>query len=221
MEGKTITTENANHISKCLYFGIKRTFDICCALVGCIPLIPILLIVKIWYMATGDFSSMFYTQKRIGKNGKFIYMLKIRTMIPNADKEPLQKLLEDPKYKAEWDLNQKFENDPRITPAGKILRKTSLDELPQMLNVLKGDMSLIGPRPLIEGELDSHNGDHKLYESIKPGITGWWACNGRSATTYEERLELEYYYVKHCSIALDIKCFFKTIGVVVLKKGVK
>lgn len=222
MEEKT--TEKINdsiHIDRLLYFGIKRIFDICCGLLGCIPLLPIMLIVKIWYMITGDFHSIFYTQARIGKNGKYIYMLKFRTMIPNADKEPLERLLKDPKYKKEWDLNQKFENDPRITAAGKILRKTSLDELPQLINVLKGDMSLIGPRPLIDGELDNHNGNHELYESIRPGITGWWACNGRSALTYEERLELEYYYVKNCSIALDIKCIFKTIAVVISKKGVK
>lgn len=222
MEEKTTDKINDSiHIDRLLYFGIKRAFDIFCGLLGCIPLLPIILIVKIWYMITGDFHSIFYTQARIGKNGKNIYMLKFRTMIPNADKEPLERLLKDPKYKKEWDLNQKFENDPRITAAGKILRKTSLDELPQLINVLKGDMSLIGPRPLIDGELDNHNGNHELYESIRPGITGWWACNGRSAITYEERLALEYYYVKNCSIALDIKCIFKTIAVVISKKGVK
>ena len=104
---------------------------------------------------------------------------------------------------------------------GKILRKTSLDEVPQFINVLKGDLSLIGPRPLIEGELDAHNGNHEIYEAVKPGITGWWAANGRSATTYEKRLELEYYYVKHCSILLDIKCVFRTIKAVVFKTGAK
>lgn len=220
-EKATAKTNDNIHIDKLLYFGIKRAFDICCGLLGCIPLLPIMLIVKICYMITGDFHSIFYTQARIGKNGNKIYMLKFRTMIPNADKEPLETLLKDPKYKKEWDLNQKFENDPRITTAGKILRKTSLDELPQLINVLKGDMSLIGPRPLIDGELDNHNGNHELYESIRPGITGWWACNGRSAITYDERLELEYYYIKNCSIALDIKCIFKTIAIVISKKGVK
>ena len=116
---------------------------------------------------------------------------------------------------------QKFENDPRITKIGNILRKTSLDEVPQFINILKGDMTMIGPRPLVPGELDSHNGNHEIYESVRPGITGWWACNGRSATTYEERLDLEYYYVKNRSLWLDIKCVFKTISAVICKKGAK
>ena len=207
-------------INKRMYFIIKRLFDIFGSLLGCIFLIPITLIVKICTVITGDFHSIFYRQKRIGKNGKFIYIYKFRSMVPNAD-EVLKKLLKKPKYKKEWEENQKFENDPRITKIGNILRKTSIDELPQLLNVLKGDMSLIGPRPLVEGELDAHNGNHEIYESVRPGITGWWGCNGRSATTYDERLELEYYYCKNCSLKLDIKCFFKTIAVVLLKKGAK
>ena len=141
-------------------------------------------------------------------------------MVPNAD-EVLKELLKDPKYKEEWDLNQKFEHDPRITSMGNILRKTSLDELPQFINILIGDMSLIGPRPLVPGELDSHNGNHELYESVRPGISGWWAANGRSATTYERRLELEYYYVQHCSLILDIRCVFRTIKAVIFKTGAK
>ena len=141
-------------------------------------------------------------------------------MVPNAD-EVLKELLKDPKYKEEWDLNQKFEHDPRITSMGNILRKTSLDELPQFINILIGDMSLIGPRPLVPGELDSHNGNHELYESVRPGISGWWAANGRSATTYERRLELEYYYVQHCGLILDLRCVFRTIKAVIFKTGAK
>ena len=216
------TLENTNSFSirKTLYFIIKRLFDIICSLIGCVFLLPIALIVKISYLLSGDTKTIFYKQKRIGKNGKFIYIYKFRIMVVNHV-EVLKELLKDPKYKKEWDENQKFENDPRITKMGKILRKTSLDEVPQFINVLKGDLSLIGPRPLIEGELDAHNGNHEIYEAVKPGITGWWAANGRSATTYEKRLELEYYYVKHCSILLDIKCVFKTIKAVVFKTGAK
>lgn len=216
----TLESTNSFSIKRTLYFIIKRLFDIVCSLIGCIFLLPIALIVKISYLLSGDTKTIFYKQKRIGKNGKFIYIYKFRSMVVNAD-EVLKELLKDPKYKKEWDENQKFENDPRITKMGKILRKTSLDEVPQFINVLKGDLSLIGPRPLIEGELDAHNGNHEIYEAVKPGITGWWAANGRSATTYEKRLELEYYYVKHCSILLDIKCVFKTIKAVVFKTGAK
>lgn len=202
------------------YLFIKRLFDLICGLLGCLLLLPVALIVKISYILTGDYKSIFYTQKRIGKNGKVIGIYKFRSMVYNAD-EVLKEILIDPRYKKEWDLNQKLEHDPRITKVGKILRKTSLDELPQFINVLNNDMSLIGPRPLVVGELDAHNGDHQLYESVKPGITGWWACNGRSVTTYKKRLELEYYYIKNRSLLLDIKCIFKTISAVLFERGAK
>ena len=217
------STEYLTHdifIKKYLYFGVKRLFDILIALIGCLFLLPIILIVKISYLLHKDFDSIFFRQKRIGKNGKEFNLYKFRSMVPNAD-EVLKELLKDPKYKEEWDLNQKFEHDPRITSMGNILRKTSLDELPQFINILIGDMSLIGPRPLVPGELDSHNGNHELYESVRPGISGWWAANGRSATTYERRLELEYYYVQHCSLILDIRCVFRTIKAVIFKTGAK
>lgn len=217
------STEYLTHdisIKKYLYFGVKRLFDILIALIGCFFLLPVILIVKISYLLHKDFDSIFFRQKRIGKNGKEFNLYKFRSMVPNAD-EVLKELLKDPKYKEEWDLNQKFEHDPRITSMGNILRKTSLDELPQFINILIGDMSLIGPRPLVPGELDSHNGNHELYESVRPGISGWWAANGRSATTYERRLELEYYYVQHCSLILDIRCVFRTIKAVIFKTGAK
>ena len=216
----TLESTNSFSIRKTLYFIIKRLFDIFCSLIGCIFLLPIALIVKISYLLSGDTKTIFYKQKRIGKNGNFIYIYKFRSMVSNAD-EVLKELLKDPKYKKEWDLNQKFENDPRITKVGKVLRKTSLDELPQFINVLKGDMSMIGPRPLVEGELDAHNGNHELYECVRPGISGWWAANGRSNTTYEKRLELEYYYCKNCNLMLDIKCVFLTIKAVLFKNGAK
>lgn len=217
------STEYLTHdisIKKYLYFGVKRLFDILIALIGCLFLLPIILIVKISYLLHKDFDSIFFRQKRIGKNGKEFNLYKFRSMVPNAD-EVLKELLKDPKYKEEWDLNQKFEHDPRITSMGNILRKTSLDELPQFINILIGDMSLIGPRPLVPGELDSHNGNHELYKSVRPGISGWWAANGRSATTYERRLELEYYYVQHCGLILDIRCVFRTIKAVIYKTGAK
>ena len=203
------------------YHFIKRTFDIICGLIGVICLIPLIILVKLISICSGDFKTIFYTQKRIGKNGKEFKLYKFRSMVPNAEEILKQTLKTDKVRAAEWKKYQKFENDPRITKIGNILRKTSLDEVPQFINILKGDMSMIGPRPLVPGELDSHNGNHELYESVRPGITGWWACNGRSATTYEERLALEYYYVKNKSLWLDIKCVFKTISAVICKKGAK
>lgn len=208
----------ARAFKKALYLTIKRTFDLFCGLVGVVCIAPLAVIVKICTLLTGDTKSIFYTQKRIGLNGEIIHLYKFRSMVPNAG-EMLEELLKDEKYKKEWDANQKLENDPRITKIGNILRKTSLDEVPQFINVLKGDMSLIGPRPLVEGELDAHNGNHQLYESMRPGITGWWACNGRSATEYEDRLKLEYYYVKNASLKLDIMIIYKTIEAVIKRTG--
>ena len=204
-----------------VYLFIKRCFDIVCGLIGVVCLVPLIVIVKIVNICNKDFDSIFYFQKRIGKDGKEFKLYKFRSMVVNADEILEQTLKIDKKRAEEWKKYQKFENDPRITKIGNILRKTSLDEAPQFINILKGDMSMIGPRPLVPGELDSHNGNHEIYESVRPGITGWWACNGRSATTYEERLELEYYYVKNRSLWLDIKCVFKTISAVICKKGAK
>ena len=200
-----------------LYLALKRFVDFVCGLLGVIFLIPVTIIVKLVFLLTGDKAKIFYRQKRIGQNGREIRIWKFRSMVPNAD-EILQELLKNDNYKKEWEENQKFANDPRITKAGKFIRKTSIDELPQMINILKGDMSLVGPRPLVVGELEEHNG-LKLYQKVKPGITGWWACNGRSNIDYRERLELEYYYVKNCSLYLDVLCIFRTIIAVVKKDG--
>lgn len=208
------------HIKEVPYKAIKRIIDLCAGIVGMIFLIPILIVVKIVYLINGDKAPVLYKQKRVGKNGKIIKIWKIRSMVYNAD-EVLKELLKNEDYRYEWSKYQKFEKDPRITKIGKILRKTSLDELPQFINVFKGDMSLIGPRPLVDGELESHNGNHSIYERVRPGMSGWWACNGRSALTYDERLNLEYYYCLNCNLLLDIKCVIKTIGAVLFKEGAK
>ena len=208
-------------VRELVYLFVKRCFDIVCGLIGVVCLVPLIVIVKIVNICNKDFDSIFYFQKRIGKDGKEFKLYKFRSMVVNADEILEQTLKNDKKIAEEWKKYQKFENDPRITKIGNILRKTSLDEVPQFINILKGDMTMIGPRPLVPGELDSHNGNHEIYESVRPGITGWWACNGRSATTYEERLDLEYYYVKNKSLWLDIKCVFKTISAVICKKGAK
>jgi len=202
------------------YHFVKRSFDIIFSLFGLIFLLPIALVVKISYVLNKDFQSIFYKHTRIGKDGRKFGLYKFRSMVCNAD-EVLKELLKDPKYKEEWDRFQKLNDDPRITKLGKILRKTSLDELPQLLNILKGDMSFIGPRPLVEGELDSHDGNHGIYEKVRPGLTSWWACNGRSNLEYGERLQLEYYYVRNQGFIMDIKCIFKTIKVVLFGNGAK
>lgn len=203
-----------------LYSFIKRILDIILSLIALIFITPICLIIKAITLHFEDYESIFYTQERIGKNGKKFKIIKFRSMVVNADEE-LARMLEKEEHKNKWDEDQKIDNDPRITKVGKVLRRTSLDELPQFINVLKGDMSIIGPRPLVPGELGKHHGIHEIYESVKPGITGWWGCHGRSCTTYKARLELEYYYVEHFGLIIDIRCFFLTILSVICKKGAK
>ena len=200
-----------------IYLGIKRLIDMLLGIAGVILLVPVTVLVKAVYLLTGDRAPIFYSHIRVGQDGVPIRIWKYRTMVPDADKQ-LEILLQDENYRKEWEENQKFANDPRITKTGRVLRKTSLDELPQMINVLLGDMSLVGPRPLVKGELELHDG-LKLYQRVKPGITGWWGCNGRSNIEYRERLELEYYYVKHCSLYLDLLCIFRTMLAVVKKDG--
>ena len=177
-------------ITKYGYLFFKRLFDIIIGLIGLILLIPVTILLKIAYICTGDFHSIFYSQIRVGKNGHYFRLFKYRSMVVNADEILKQKLKEDKKFKKEWDKMQKVDDDPRITKVGKVIRKLSLDEIPQFINLLIGNMSLIGPRPLVPGELDKFKGNHDIYEAVKPGITGWWACNGRSATNYKKRLEL-------------------------------
>lgn len=202
-----------------MYKYIKRLFDIIIVLFSFVLFIPISILVKVSFLCLGDTGGIFFKQKRVGKNGRFFIIYKYRSMVHNAD-ELLEELLKDEKYKNAWTENQKIENDPRITPIGRFLRKSSLDELPQILNVLKGEMSIVGPRPLVEGELEAHGGS-KLYWQAKPGITGWWASHGRSDVDYDERLKMEYFYVRNMSFKLDMICIYKTIIAVIKHKGVE
>ena len=204
---------------KIIYKIIKRVFDIITSFLAIIILSPVFLLILILIKIDSK-GPVIYKHKRIGKNGKYIYLYKFRTMFVDADKR-LKKLLKNPKIKKEWEENFKLDNDPRITKIGNILRKTSLDELPQLFNILKGDMSLVGPRPVIDGEIEKYGDNKDKFLSVLPGLTGWWACNGRSDIDYEERKKLELYYVEHCSIFLDFKCILKTVIVVFKKSGAK
>lgn len=202
-----------------LYLPAKRAFDIALGILGCAVALPVAAIVKISHLATGDTNPIFYKQTRIGLRGKPFQLWKLRSMVWNAD-DVLATLLQDPQRYEEWRRNQKLDDDPRITPIGRILRQTSLDELPQFFNIVAGDMSIVGPRPLVPGELEEHGG-RPLYNKVKPGLTGWWACNGRSDIEYDERLDLEYYYVTNCSLYLDAICILRTILAVFKKVGAR
>ena len=215
----TQVNDLAGDIAKGLTLATKRLIDICGALVGIAILLPLTVVVAIINFANKENGPLFYSQKRIGKNGKYFKMYKFRSMVVGAD-EILKKLLdENEDLRKEFEETRKLQDDPRITKVGRFLRKTSLDEFPQFINVLKGEMSLVGPRAVIDGEIEKF-GEHKEEVlSVKPGITGYWAANGRSNTSYDERVEMETYYANNISILLDIQILLKTVISVIKKEG--
>ena len=217
LDSRTFDLSKRN--SKRIYLSIKRSFDVMASLFALIVLSPILLLIMA-LISLESKGNPIYKQKRIGKNGKYFYIYKFRTMYIDSQ-ERLKELLKDPKIKKEWDENFKLSNDPRVTKVGRILRKTSLDELPQLLNIFNGTMSIVGPRPIIDGEIEKYGLLKNKFLSVTPGLTGWWACNGRSQLDYNERIRLELYYVNHQSLKLDIKCLYKTAISVLKREGAK
>ena len=201
------------------YQIIKRLFDIIFGIIGCIILLPLLLIVKIAYLLNGDHESVFFIQKRIGLNGKEFDFYKFRSMIPNADEVLFKLLREDKEAAVEYKKYKKLKHDPRITGVGKFLRRTSLDELPQFINVLNGTMSLIGNRPYLPREKQDMGESFDEIVKTKPGITGYWQVSGKENSSFEKRLEMETEYSNNASIILDIKIFFKTFKAILIGHG--
>ncbi len=199
------------------YLAFKRVFDIIFSLLVFMVCIPIFLVITICIKIDNP-GPAFFRHKRVGKNGKFIYIYKFRTMVNDACN--LEKYF-TPEQMEEFEQNFKLDDDPRITKVGNFLRKTSLDELPQLFNIISGDMSLIGPRPVTESELEKFGDKLGIFLSVTPGLSGWWACHGRSSLSYAERVVLETYYAENCSLKLDIKCFLKTIICVLKGSGAK
>ena len=201
--------------TKINYISIKRAIDVIISIIGLIVLSPIFLILAI-IIKLDSKGPVFFAHTRYGKDGKKFKMYKFRTMYENA-----QDMINDftPEQMKEWKENFKLQDDPRITKVGKFLRKTSLDELPQIVNIIKGDLSIIGPRPVIEEELEKYGDNKDKFLSVTPGLTGYWQANGRSSTTYEQRMEMELYYTDNISPKLDVKIFFKTIESVIKKEG--
>ncbi|WP_163193791.1 sugar transferase [Clostridium thermarum] len=200
-----------------MYNLVKRVLDIIGGVVGLVLFSPLILIVAIIIKLDSKGPAIF-GHNRLGKNGKIIKVYKFRSMVHNAD-ELLKNLSE--KEKKEFEKNFKLENDPRITRVGGFLRKTSIDELPQFFNVLIGNMTLVGPRPIVEKELEKYGEYKDKLLSVKPGLTGNWQVSGRSDTTYEERVMLDMEYIDKRSIWNDIKIMIKTVYVVLAKKGAK
>ena len=203
--------------SKKVYIKIKRVIDVILASVALILLSPLFAIIAIAIKIDSK-GPVFFAHKRIGKNGKIIKLYKFRSMVINA--EELIKSF-TPEQMREYKENYKLTNDPRITKVGKFLRKTSLDELPQLINIINGDLSIIGPRPVVADELEKYGVNKDKFLSVTPGLTGYWAANGRSNTTYEQRMEMELYYIDNLSLKMDIKVFFKTILSVLKKEGAR
>jgi exopolysaccharide production protein ExoY len=195
--------------------GTKRTIDILLALFGIFLFAPLLIICFIAVIATSPGPALF-RHRRVGFNGKPFNCLKFRTMATDAP-ERLQQVLEsDPTAAAEWATNYKLRYDPRITIMGAILRKSSLDELPQLFNVLRGDMSIVGPRPITDDELARYSSSAGAYIACRPGITGLWQISGRSTTTYSKRVACDAYYAQNWSLSLDAKILVVTLPALLL-----
>lgn len=202
---------------KPVYEFFKRAFDIICSLFAMLLLSPVFLILCIAVKTTSK-GPVFFVHKRVGKNGKTIGIFKFRSMVTNAE-EMIKNFT--PEQKKEYEENFKLEDDPRVTKIGKFMRKTSLDELPQLLNIFKGDISIVGPRPIMEVETEIYGNYKNMLLSVKPGLTGFWAANGRSDTTYSRRRAMEIYYVKNRSALFDLKIIAKTIVSVFKGEGAK
>ncbi len=198
-----------------LYEISKRIFDIISSSIVLILALPIILIISL--MIKGESKGpIIFSHTRIGRYGKPIKVYKFRTMFSNSE-EIFNNFTEE--QKNEYYINFKLDNDPRITKVGSFLRKTSLDELPQLVNILKGDMSVVGPRPIVEKEIPKYGLYSGKMFSVMPGLTGYWQANGRSDTTYEERVQMDMYYIDNRSISMDIKIIFSTIIAVIKKEG--
>lgn len=197
---------------------LKRLTDIILLLIAAGPTLLVTLAAALAIKVSSP-GPVFYGHKRVGKNGKEITVWKFRSMVTNSQ-EILERILaEDPERRAEWEKDRKFKDDPRITGVGRILRNTSLDELPQLWNILRGDMSFVGPRPVTHSELDKYGKQADFILSVKPGLSGMWQISGRSDTGYEERINLDTYYIQNWSIWLDLWIITKTIWVVLRGKG--
>ena len=197
------------------YRIVKRTADVTLSAIAMVLLLPILAIIAIAIKLDSK-GPVFFKHTRIGKDGKIIKIYKFRSMVDNAE-DLIKKFT--PEQMKEYKENYKLSDDPRITKVGKILRKTSLDELPQLINIFKGDLSIIGPRPVVADELKKYGPNIDKFLSVTPGLTGFWAANGRSCTTYEQRMQMELFYVDNLSFKMDAKVFFKTIESVVSGRG--
>ncbi len=201
-------------------FGFKRLFDVVVATAALIFTAPLILLTAV-LIRLQDGERALFAQTRYGANGRPFRCYKLRSMVPDAAAR-LKALLEtDPVARAEWDASEKLSNDPRITPLGNFIRKTSIDELPQLINVIRGDMSIVGPRPIQHAEIARYGEHYEAYTRVRPGLTGLWQISGRSETTYAERVALDVAYVNTRTFWGDIAIILRTIPAVLGSRGAK
>ena len=218
IQQSTTQTIGLERDRKALFPIAKRALDIIGAGVGLLLLAPFFLIVAL--MVRADGGPAFFAHQRVGRGGKLFGCLKFRSMVIDSQARLETLLANDPAARAEWEATRKLKNDPRITRIGRFLRSTSLDELPQLINVLLGEMSLVGPRPVQEAEIDRYYGASAAhYMAVRPGITGLWQVSGRSETSYESRVALDVSYVSRPSLLADISILLRTPVAVLSRRG--
>jgi exopolysaccharide production protein ExoY len=196
----------------------KRAFDIVAATATIVFFAPFFLLITVLLYATAG-GPVIHLSKRVGRNGERFHAYKFRTMYPNSDEMLAKHLEANPVDRLEWERTHKLRRDPRVHWVGSLLRKSSLDELPQLFNVLLGQMSLVGPRPILEDDLDAYGSAVRTYVKLRPGLTGLWQVSGRSDTTFEQRVALDSRYYRDLSLFLDICILIKTVAVVVTARG--
>jgi len=218
IQQSTTQTIGLERDRKALFPIAKRALDIVGASIGLVLLSPFFLIVAL--MVRADGGPAFFAHQRVGRGGKLFGCLKFRSMVIDSQARLETLLASDPTARAEWEATRKLKNDPRITPIGRFLRSTSLDELPQLINVLRGEMSLVGPRPVQEAEIDRYYGASAAhYMAVRPGITGLWQVSGRSETSYESRVALDVSYVSRPSLLADFSILLRTPVAVLSRRG--
>jgi lipopolysaccharide/colanic/teichoic acid biosynthesis glycosyltransferase len=214
LTGARTATGQSSSGSASMYLVAKRGVDICVSFVLLVLMSPVLLLLAVLVKASSK-GPVFFAHRRLGRDGREFYCLKFRTMIDNAEEH----LKRDAQLRQRFEEKFKLEDDPRITPLGAFLRRTSLDELPQLLHVLRGEMSLVGPRPIVEAELSKYSIYAKKLLSVKPGLSGLWQVCGRSDTTYPQRVIMDMHYIDHRCLSLDFRLLVLTASAVVRKSG--
>ncbi len=197
---------------------LKRIMDLAIAVPAMVLLVPIYMIIAL-VVFIDDGRPIIFSQKRRGQNGRYFTCYKFRTMVADAPERLEQVLANDPEKRAEWEETQKLKHDPRLTRTGGFLRRFSLDELPQLWNIIRGDMSVVGPRPIVESEVRRYGDDIRHYDSVRPGVVGLWQINGRNDTTYQRRVELDVEYAQNRSVSYDASILLKSVPVILGRRG--